>query len=97
MLKNEEIKGIVKTITDGLKDADMHIEWAEEAKEEGNHDLATLHINEAKKRLDGVKEWYDKAKAMHSIENHTPLEEMLICHYKRWYHEMREDIEDFHK
>lgn len=97
MLTHDEIKGIVKTITDGLKDADMHIEWAEEAKEAGNHELTSLHINEAKKRLDGAKEWYDKAMSMHTEEKHTPLEEILICHYKHWYHEMREDIEKFHK
>lgn len=93
----ESMKGIIKTITDGLKDANYHIEWAEEAKEHGEHELAMLHITEAKKRLDGAKEWYDKAKSMHSAEKHTDLEEILMCHYKHWYHELREDVESFHK
>ena len=35
----------------------MQYDYAEEAMHEGEYELATLHINEAKKRLDGVKEW----------------------------------------
>lgn len=91
------IKGIVKTITDGLRDANMQIDWADEAKTRGAHDLATLHITEAKKRLDGAKEWYDKAVAMFSKFEPTELEEVLMCHYKHWYHELRERVDSFHK
>lgn len=91
------IKGIVKTITDGLRDANMQIDWADEAKTRGAHDLATLHITEAKKRLDGAKEWYDKAVAMFPKSEPTELEEVLMCHYKHWYHELRERVDSFHK
>jgi hypothetical protein len=93
----ELIKGIVKTITDGLKDAQMQYDYAEEAMHEGEYDVATLHISEAKKRLDGAKEWYEKAKSMLPSEKHTALEEILICHYKHWYHDIRNDVEAFHK
>lgn len=91
------IKGVVKTIVDGLKDANMQYDYAEEAMHEGEYELATLHINEAKKRLDGVKEWYDKAKAMFPVEKHTELEEILMCHYKHWYRDIRDDIEKLRK
>jgi hypothetical protein len=96
-MTHELIKGIVKTITDGLKDANMQYDYAEEAKEHGEHELAMLHINEAKKRLDGVKEWYDKGKAMMPEGKHSDLEEILICHYKHWYRELKEKVESFHK
>lgn len=93
----EGIKGIVKTITDGLKDANMQYDWAEEAKKDGKTELAHLHITEAKKRLDGAKEWYDKAKAMFPLSEPTELEEMLMCHYKNWYRELLDKVEKFHK
>jgi uncharacterized protein with ACT and thioredoxin-like domain len=97
MMTHEELKGIVKTITDGIKDANMQIEYAETARASGNHDLAMLHASEAKKRLEGVKEWYEKAKTMHHEEKHSPLEEIFICHYKHWYHDIHEKVEEFHK
>ena len=91
------IRGIVKTITDGLRDANMQYDWAEDAKSHGAHDLAMLHISEAKKRLDGAKEWYEKAMAMMPKAEHTELEEILMCHYKHWYRELREKVEAFHR
>lgn len=97
MHTHEELKGIVKTITDGIKDANMQVEYAEAAKANGNHDLAMLHITEAKKRLDGVKEWYEKSHAMYPEDKHTPLEDIFICHYKRWYHDIKAKAEEFHK
>lgn len=96
-MKYENIKGIVKTITDGLKDANMQYEWAEATKELGKSELAHMHIAEAKKRLDGVKEWYDKAKAMLPNAEPTELEELLMCHYKDWYRDLKEKIEAFHR
>lgn len=93
----EGIKGIVKTITDGLKDANMQYDWAVEAKEHGKTELSHLHLAEAKKRLDGAKEWYDKAKAMLPHTEPTELEEMLMCHYKSWYHDLVEKVEKFHR
>lgn len=96
-MSHDTIKNIVKTITDGLKDANMQYDYAEEAMHEGEYDVATLHINEAKRRLDGAKEWYDKAKNMFPEEKHTELEEILMNHYKHWYRELKEDIEKFRK
>ena len=96
-MNHENMRGIVKTITDGIKDANMQYDWAEEAKKNGKTELAHLHIAEAKKRLDGVKEWYDKAMAMFPNSDPTELEEIFICHYKKWYHDVRDKVESFHR
>ena len=94
-MAHECMRGIVKTIIDGLKDANMQYDWAVDAKAHGNTEVSHLHISEAKKRLDGAKEWYDKARAMIPHSEHTELEEFLMRHYKDWYHELREKIESF--
>ena len=96
-MKAESIKGIVKTIVDLIRDANMQYDYAEEAMEAGEYDLASLHISEAKKRIEGAKEWYDKAKNMFPSEKHTELEEILVNHYKHWYRDVKEDIEKFRK
>lgn len=51
------VYGIAKTILDGLKDADAQIEYAKTAA--GKPDVVNRHIEEAKRRLTGVKEWCD--------------------------------------
>lgn len=51
--------GIAKTIMDGIKDAEMQYEYAVAASELGKPDISGRHIEEAKKRLIGVKEWTD--------------------------------------
>ena len=51
--------GIAKTVMDGIKDAEMQYEYAQNASDAGKADIAMRHIEEAKKRLIGVKEWTD--------------------------------------
>lgn len=89
------MKGIVKTIIDGLKDANMQYDWAVDTKALGNTELSHLHISEAKKRLEGAKEWYNQAKAMFPQSEPTELEEFLMRHYKDWYRDLKEKIETF--
>ena len=96
-MQYEGLKGIVRTITDGLKDANMQYDWAVEAKEHGKTELAHLHIAEAKKRIEGSKEWYEKAKTMLPDTEPTELEEILMCHYKNWYRDLKDKIEAFHR
>ena len=96
-MSHNGIRGIVKTITDGLKDANMQYDWAIDAKNNGKTELSHMHIAEAKKRLDGAKEWYDKAKTMLHDAEPTELEQMLMCHYKDWYRDLKDKIETFHK
>lgn len=55
---SECIGGVVKTIMDGLKDARLQLDWAVEAHRTGEPELARMHLEEARKRLAGVKDWY---------------------------------------
>lgn len=41
------IKGLVRTMLDGLKDASMQYEWAMNAHRSGDKELAALHHAEA--------------------------------------------------
>lgn len=83
MSKNAPIT-IVRTILDGLKDAEMQLGYAEEAQEAGDEELAHLHMAEAKARLDGVKAWYDKSDAV----SHEDAYEAMKDHFMEWYHSM---------
>ena len=60
------MNGVCRTVLDNLKDADMQMDWAEDAKEAGNHELAMYHVEEAKHRLQAAKEWYDRGMKMHN-------------------------------
>lgn len=80
--------GICRTVLDNIKDADMQMDWAEAAKEHGNHDLAQYHAEEAKKRLQAAKEWYDRGMKMHGGEKMEPLAEALIARERDHYHEV---------
>lgn len=55
------VDGMVRTVSDGLKDAWMQLEWAEEAKEAGEHEAAMLHLEEAKQRVARLGEWQKRA------------------------------------
>ena len=94
---HEVIEGIAKTAMDGLRDAEMQYEYAEEAKESGSHEFAMLHIEEAKRRLAGVKEWYDRGmKLMHSDGRHADsMADVFIEHHKQWYRSLNEKINAF--
>ena len=65
--------GIAKTIMDGTKDADQQYDFAMQAKAEGKPEIAAKHIEEAKKRLAGVKEWYDIGVKLLASEKSEPL------------------------
>ena len=88
------MRNVAKTIMDGLKDAQMQCEYAEEAKEAGNHELAMLHNQEADLRLKSIDAWYQHAKKMGLIaESMNPGEEIMIEHHKKWYKSMREKVD----
>lgn len=95
-MEKEMIRGIAKTIIDGIKDAQMQLDYACEAKEEGEHEIAHMHIEEAKKRMNGVKEWYDYATAKLGKHHegdyaYAAMEE----HYRDWAHKIKQRIADF--
>ena len=91
------IKGMVKTIIDGIKDAQMQYEYAETALKHGDHTFAALHINEAHKRLMGVCEWYKKAKDVigeHGDDDEDDIiTDVLVNEYKDWYYNLKQRVE----
>lgn len=93
-MNTEIMKGIVKTITDGIKDSEMQYGYAVTAKEAGKDELAALHIDEAKYRLGKVKEWYERAE---KIEDRRvdAIADLLMERYKDWYHEILDKVIKF--
>lgn len=92
------VKGVVKTIIDGVKDAQMQYEYAEIAMKHDDHTFAALHINEAHKRLTGVCEWYKKAEEMlprKDDDEDDMVTDVLIHEYKDWYHNLKHRVESF--
>lgn len=91
------MKGIAKTAMDGLKDAEMQYGYAMDAHAEGSHEFAALHIEEAKHRLSGVKEWYDRGVKLMGGDMRAmdPVAEALVEHYKNWYHTLSDKIASF--
>ena len=91
------IKGVVKTIIDGIKDAQMQYEYAEIAMKHGDKAFASLHINEAHKRLMGVCEWYKKAKDVigeHGDDDEDDIiTDVLVNEYKDWYYNLKQRVE----
>lgn len=64
MSDNEKIAGVIAVIDDGIKDAQMQMDWACAAKDDGDREAAAMFQNEAMKRLTGAREWCDKCREM---------------------------------
>lgn len=88
------IRGMVKTVIDGIKDSDYQLKYAHTAKDSGHHDIAALHIEEAKRRLSGAKEWYDRAKGAADGHNEA-VTDALMGYYKDWYREVMDKVARF--
>lgn len=78
------IKCVAKTIMDGIKDTFMQIDYAERAKEHGEHELMQMHRQEASSRYEALKRWKEYAKR--DLEK-DPLGEIMIEH---WEEKMQE-------
>ena len=91
---SDVIRGMVKTIIDGIKDSDCQLKYAHTAKDSGHHDIAALHIEEAKRRLSGAKEWYDRAKGSADSHNEA-VADVLMGYYKDWYREVMDKVARF--
>lgn len=88
---HEVLHGIAKTSMDHVKDAQMQYDYAVEAAEHGNHDIASLHLAEAKMHLDSARAWYDRGMKMLEQSGNgkmEPLTEALIEREKDHYHEV---------
>lgn len=92
------IDGICRTVLDGIKDSEMQIDWAEAARERGNTELAQLHLEEAKKRLSGAKEWYERGMRLYEPSGGgklDPLTKALIDREKEHYREILDKTINF--
>lgn len=78
MTYKKEIKHLAKVILDHLKDAQMLMNYAEEAKEHENPDLATYFCTKAKTRIQMLNEDHQKAVELikkEETENKDPYQE----------------------
>ena len=92
-MKDEIMRGVIWMTTDGIKDAGMAYDYAEDAKEAGKPELAALFIEDAKYRLGKVKEWYERAVSMHGqVDGVT--EELIEVH-KQAYRELLDKVMKF--
>ena len=92
-MKDEVMRGVIWMTTDGIKDAGMAYEYAEDAKEAGKPELAALIIEDAKYRLGKVKEWYDRAMTMHGAVDGVTDE--LIEWHRAAYRELLDRVMKF--
>ncbi|MBQ8551740.1 MAG: hypothetical protein IJ428_02880 [Clostridia bacterium] len=86
--------GIAKTVTDSLRDADMQYTYAKVACDEGKNDIGIRHIEEAKRRLTGVKEWHDVGVKIMG-DNSDPLAGVFLELIMQWHRELAEKIATF--
>lgn len=93
-MKDEIMRGVIWMTTDGIKDAGMAYDYAEDAKEAGKPELAALFIEDAKYRLGKVKEWYDRAMSMHGGQLDA-ITETLCEHYREWYRDVLDKVIKF--
>ena len=94
-MDKQEILGIVRTITDGIRDSGMQYDYAMEARRCGDTALAEMHLLEMQKRLNGVQEWYKKTMSMLSDDVELDaLSEALIQDYMDRYHDLVKKLEN---
>lgn len=95
-MSEEMIRGVVNTIIDGIKDAQMQYDYACVAKKADDRDLAKLHIVEAERRLAGVNEWHKAALEMLGDSHRgDALFDAMYAHYADWVHTLRGKIGEF--
>jgi hypothetical protein len=87
-MAEKNIEGLIRTMLDGLKDASMQYEWAQSAHRAGDKEIAALHHGEAMERLNGVKKWYEKARALMGDKPLDPIGEVLKNYFVNWYHDL---------
>lgn len=87
--------GIGKTIMDGCKDASQQYDFAIAAKNAGDQEIAIKHIEEAKRRLSGVKEWYDIGMRYIATEKQGSIAEDIMALLNQQYRELVDKVNQF--
>ncbi len=85
-------RNIVKTIIDGIKDAQMQLDYACDAKEAGNQPMMMAHLEEAKRRLSGVADWKKRMGDMPEHGRDTEMEAILWEQYDKWHDDISAKI-----
>lgn len=94
-MDKQTILGVVRTITDGIKDAGMQYDYATDARRCGETALAEMHLAEMQRRLNGAQEWYKKTMSMLSDDVELDaLSEALIQDYMDRYHDLVKKLEN---
>lgn len=94
-MDNRIYKGIVKTIVDGIKDAQMQYDYAVAAKDDGEQNLAKLHLDEASRRLSGVSDWRKRLEEMTGRKTENQMEKILWEYYDDWKDKLYRRITEF--
>lgn len=95
-MERKVINGVVRTITDGIRDAGMQYDYACEARRASDTALAEMHIAEMQKRLAGVAEWYKKTRdEIRNDRDDNMLADVLIDDYVERYRELMRKCEAF--
>lgn len=82
-------KCIAKTIMDGIKDTFMQIDYAERAKEHGEHELMQMHRQEAMNRFEALKRWKNYAERDFGKD---PMGEIMLEHWEDKMHEIEQHL-----
>ena len=83
-MREHLMHGIAKTMMDGVRDANMQYDYAVEAKEHGDTELAMAHIEEAKHRLSGAKVWHERRKKLMG-EHSDPFVKAMENEWCDWW------------
>ena len=94
-MKEFLMHGIAKTMMDGVRDANMQYEYAVEAKEHGDIELAKAHIDEARSRINGAKVWHERRKKMMG-EHNDPFVKVMEREWCDWWKMVDDKITAFH-
>lgn len=94
-MNEAEMRNIVKTIIDGIKDAQMQYEYACESKKAGELTYAKKHAEEAAMRLTGVMTWYKMVTDNYSLDDESAAFNAMKDTYVDWYRELHARVTDF--
>ncbi len=94
-MQSAQVKNVAKTIMDGIKDAQMQYNYAVDARDAGDAELAKLHSAEASKRLKGLEEWIAFAAGKFTEKGDEPYAEALLDTYRDWMRDLTGKVANF--
>lgn len=89
VVRDKEIKGLIKTLEDDIKDATRQVEYAMAARDEDDMELMQMHKQEALTRVEGMRRWCDISK---NRMGKDPMGAVLCEHFADQRKELEEKI-----